>query len=546
MSVGSRLIERFRSAAPIGDGVTFKATPLGGQLASEQAVDSLFSRIFAMSDPDEVLRRAGITRASLRMLTSDDEITQALDTRSDALVGTAWRFETPKGTAQDAVDWLWQLWEDKFEDVLRSCMAALPYGYSVQEAVYERRADGRIGWASISEKPFEWFVPKTDGTVLYRSTANLYGEAVDPRKFFLTTQHATYRNPYGEALFSRLYWPWFFRQQGWRFWVKWLERFGTPLLIGIGGGDSKELAKALSLAVQDAAIAVNTGIDVKIASQVSGADHFEKFDAVICRRIQKLVLGQTLTSDMTHAVGLGGTGAAQVHDQVRMDKRNADARMCTRTVQRMVAALWTLNGFAGEPPEFVLQVDTGLETDRADRDAKLAQSGVCGFTTDYLTRVYDFEDGDVVAKDPNALQPSPFGQPGQPGAPGDPAGQPPPKPPPKPPAGASALEAHTSADGSIMLSWGPALAADDRVIGQKFTAPQQVIEDRLAELTMRSPISQADIREAIMAATGPNDLARRLAQLFAGRSLQDFNETLERAMYAADILGYVHAQTPKQ
>jgi phage gp29-like protein len=504
-------------------GVQFRATPPAaktttlGPLASEQAVDWLFSRLFSMPDPDEMLRRAGINRAHLRVLTSDDEISQTMDTRNDALVATAWRFETPTGTDQAAVDWLSEQWEDQCDQILRGCMSALPYGYAVQEAVYEVQADGKIGWKSIAEKPFEWFVPHTDGTVLYRSKTNFQGEVTDPRKYFLTVRHQTYRNPYGEALFSRLYWPWFFRQQGWRFWVKWLERFGMPLLIGKGAGDAKQLATALSMAVQDAAIAVGTGTDVQVVSTPGGADHFEKFDAVICRRIQKLVLGQTLTSDMTHSAGLGGTGAAKVHDEVRMDKRDADAAMCTKTVQQIVNTLWVLNGFASEPPKFVLQDDTGLEAERADRDSKLSQTGVCTFTDQYLERVYDFEPGDVIARDPST--PPPGSQP-PPGA----------KPPGKP--------------GGINSPKGSNYSAALAVVGPKFTAPQQAIEDRVAQLAMVSPIPQALIREAIMAANDPNDLVRRLAQLFAGHSLQDFNETLERAMYAADIMGYAHAQLP--
>lgn len=522
MSIGTR-VQPYLEAM----GFTFKASPLTGALGSDQATDWWLNKITHMPDPDQVLKRAGVMRQHLRVLTSDDEVTQAMDTRIDALIGTGYRFETPAGTDQAAVDWLAEQWEQQVDSVLRGAMQALPFGYSVLEAVYERTDEGRIGWASIAEKPFEWFIPNVDGTVLYRSQTNMYGEKVDPRKFFLTARQQTYRNPYGEALYSRLYWPWFFRQQGWRFWVKWLERFGLPLLIGKGAGDSKELAKQLALAVQDAAVAVGAGTDVQVVGTPGGADHFEKFDAVICRRIQKLVLGQTLTSDMTHAAGLGGTGAAKVHDEVRMDKRDADARMCVKTVQNIIDALWGLNGFTGDSPNFVLQDDTGLEADRADRDSKLATAKVCGFTEEYLTRVYDFEVGDIVEIDPNAQPANPFGGGGGPFAP---------KPPLQP-------NGKAPNDGKVDPNAPPAKAA---VVGPRFTAAQQVIEDRIAELKLTSPISQADIRECIMAASNANDLANRLAKLFAGRSLQDFNEALERAMYAADILGYVHAQPPKQ
>ena len=39
-------------------------------------------------------------------------------------------------------------------------------------------------------------------------------------------------NPRGKALMSRVYWLWYFKTNGWRFWAKYLERFGSPLLVG--------------------------------------------------------------------------------------------------------------------------------------------------------------------------------------------------------------------------------------------------------------------------------------------------------------------------
>ena len=490
-------------------GFEFKAAPpLGGQLASEQAVDWWFSKIFALPDPDEVLRRAGVTRAHMRVLTGDDEISQALDTRNDALIGTDWRFEKPDNTDQASVDWLNEMWIPHSESVLRGCLAANPYGYSVQEVIYKRTDDGRIGWDTITEKPFEWFVPRMDGSVLYRSKANYIGEETDPRKFMLTVRQQTHRNPYGEALFTRLYWPWFFRQQGWRFWVKWLERFGTPLLVGTGP-DTKALAKALSEAVQDAAIAVTAGTTVESIQSPGGADHFEKFDAVICRRIQKLVLGQTLSSDTTGSGGLGGMGAAKIHNEVRMDKRDADARMCSKTVQRLVDALWQLNGFAGDAPQFVMQDDTGIEQDRADRDQKLLMTGAVQLTEQYFLREYDFEEGDVIIPEKPAPVDPTGGDPTKPTKPGQ----------------------KKFASGGI-------------VFGAQFTPSQQVIEDALARFIpgQASPIPQADIRAAIMAATDPDDLVRKLSQLLAGHSLEEFQTTMMQAMFAADVMGYDHAR----
>ena len=39
-------------------------------------------------------------------------------------------------------------------------------------------------------------------------------------------------NPYGKSLLATLYWLFFFKQNGFKFWAKFLERFGTPILLG--------------------------------------------------------------------------------------------------------------------------------------------------------------------------------------------------------------------------------------------------------------------------------------------------------------------------
>lgn len=87
------------------------------------------------------------------------------------------------------------------------------------------------------------------------------------------------------------------------------------------------------------------------------------------KRIQKVILGQTLTTDIA---GSGSYAAAKVQDDVREDRLRADVRLIAATVQRLVAALWALNRFPGEAPTFVMEAGEGLSVERADRDLKLA------------------------------------------------------------------------------------------------------------------------------------------------------------------------------
>ena len=57
------------------------------RLFNEEATDELVRLLTRVPDLDEVLRQAGLRRSHLRVLTFDDEIAQACETRQDALLG---------------------------------------------------------------------------------------------------------------------------------------------------------------------------------------------------------------------------------------------------------------------------------------------------------------------------------------------------------------------------------------------------------------------------------------------------------------------------
>lgn len=473
-----------------------------GSLTKEQArMERVFTLLSTLPDPDEALKRAGIARHQLRAVEMDDEVTAALDTRREAAVSTPWHLE---GGTQRWRNELHAELAPHMEQILRGAFQAVPYGYSVIEVVYANRGD-RAGIAAAVEKPLEWFIPAGDGVNLrYRDQSGPFdGVPVDPRKFLLTVRHGTARNPYGEALLSRVYWPWFFRQHGWQYWMRWLERYGTPMLLGKTSGDPQAMAENMAEALAGSVMAVGQGDEVTAVAPGTGAGHFEGFDNVICRRIQKLILGQTLTTDASSG---GSFAAAKVADGVRADRRNADLRMMASTVQRLVDALWQFNGRGGEAPRFVMSDDTGLEKDRAERDAILVEKVGVRLTEKYIAERYDLDAGEFTMAD---LDAAPAGQEGA-GGPND----------------------DDAAPGQPAATFGARK--------RDFTPVQQGIEDGLQRLETTEPIDPELVRAAVLAASDEADLRARLAALIPQADPR-FQQALERASFAAAVLGYVAA-----
>ncbi|MFQ5674200.1 MAG: DUF935 family protein, partial [Nitrospinales bacterium] len=217
-------------------------------------------------------------------------------------------------------------------------------------------------------------------------------------KFLLTRRQPSFRNPSGEALLSRLYSAWFLRKQGYQFWAQFLERAGIPLLVGktgAGGNTLKAMTEKLYQAVQDAVIAVGQNEEVTSITPGGTGETFDRFEKAISKRIQKLILGQTLTTDVD---GKGSYAAAKVHSEVKQDRRNADIRVLSRTVQNLINALASLNFPNAKVPDFIMEDGTGLEAERAERDVKLKQIGV-KFTPAYFTDKYDLEPEHFILSD---------------------------------------------------------------------------------------------------------------------------------------------------
>ena len=478
------------------------STESASYLTSSISIERALSRFGWLGDPDDLLAKLGIDRTKLRALEHDDEITAALDTRRDAATITPWRFEHPQARARK---FFTEAITPHMPAIMAASWQAVPYGYSVFELVYAEPDNpinptpGKIGIADVLECPMEWFRVVPGGELLWRDQ-NL---AADPRKFFAAVRQPTLRKPMGDSVLAKAYWSWYFRTHGWKFWAKFLEQAAVPLLIGKTMGDKEGLLNVLRGVTQGPAIAIND-TDVVEALDLPGnsGNKFNEFELACVRRIQRLILGQTLTSGTDG--GSGNRALGEVHNEVRMDKRRADVMLIASTVQRVANTLAALNGM--EPPQFIMEDGSGLEMERAQRDKLLTDAGMLKFTPEYLREKYGLEESDfTIPAEPTPEQPTAN-------------------------AADMAAQVHTFADGS-------------KPARPRFTAGQQAIEDEIDRTlnTLTSPIESKAIQSAIRMATSPEDLIERLGVAMSDADDATFRTVLERAMFAADLTGYGQA-----
>lgn len=383
--------------------------------------DATIARMIELPDPDKVLRKLGHDRSELEKLLYDDEIYQCVQTREDGLQKVPIRLEPTEDEASRLI-MSRCLRPETRRAIVRGAFKALLFGWSIMEIVWDEaayKAEGVYVPKDVGERPIRNFTVRPDGTLVLNASS--IGKMVEQRpelqkrlgdwaggnwvvmdtdyKFLLTRSRHSWDNPYGEALLSRLYWPWFFRSSSWQFLGQYLERYAVGILVASLDKESSisadDLTEKLLKAQQDAALAIKGGTISVVNPNSSGHELYKNVEDMLVRRVQKVVLGQTLTSGTDG--GSGNRALGEVHNEIRKDKTESDIGMILPTMQNYVNACFRLNGFAGEPPEVVFGDEVNLATERAQRDQILIQSGmVGGFSEAYMMDNYGFRPGEII------------------------------------------------------------------------------------------------------------------------------------------------------
>lgn len=161
---------------------------------------------------------------------------------------------------------------------------------------------------------------------------------------------------WGGPLRSLVFW-WLLSTQGREWWGRFLDRYGSPFVVGKydTNDDASRgvLMTAFAYATKVGGLVVSkeTEIEIKQAASSDAGSAFEKFHSICNEEMSKLILGQTLSSD-AKSTGMG-SGVANAQDGVRQDIRQFDAKLLGATFTTQLAAqLMMINGKKGRPPIF--------------------------------------------------------------------------------------------------------------------------------------------------------------------------------------------------
>lgn len=341
--------------------------PIFGEIATSgdgRDITVGYSDVLAIQPTtDSILRqRGGGDYKVYKEVLRDDQVIATLNQRRLAVVGKEWQVDAGGTSRADkaAADFMReQLNNFGFDRVTGMMLYGVYYGFAVAETMWAKDGN-RIVLPEIKVRERRRFGFDGHGQLRMKTRQQPNGELLPDRKFWAFSTGADNDDePYGLGLGHWLYWPTFFKRNGLKYWLLFLEKFGQPTAKGTHPVDAKpedvnKLLQALSAIRTDSAVAIPNGMIIELieAARSGTADYaavYEQMNAAIA----KVVLGQTASTQGTP----GRLGNDELQGDVRLDLIKADADLVCESFNRSVGRWLTDWNFPGaEPPRVFRKV----------------------------------------------------------------------------------------------------------------------------------------------------------------------------------------------
>lgn len=370
------------------------------QLAKEVATRNVAEFVTGLDylpNPDTILKNNGGNIKVYREMI-DAHLDAVKNKRFASITSRAWTIDGSKGDQKKAKFVEEYLWNIDLRNVISQMLEAIGFGYAVHEIVWntvQTDLGTLILPTAIKDRKQEWFKFDSDSKLLLQTNDGSRREMPE-RKFLVTRNRPTTANPYGNAVYSRCFWPLAFKKGGLKFWMLFVEKYGMPKAIGKVPPTATEkeqqyFLKMLAGLVRDAvAVIPQTGSVELLEAGAANANPHKAIVDWADQAMSKAWLGETLTTEQTSS---GGTQAmATVHNDVRADLALDDAAMIESSINQLIRWIYEINWpNEKEIPWMNIILPEDLQEARLNRDIKLTQLGV-KFNAQYITDIYGIDE----------------------------------------------------------------------------------------------------------------------------------------------------------
>lgn len=404
------------------------------EIATLEKDVQLFAGYFQrLQNPDRVLQlEANGDLTIYDDIGRDPHVASVLRTRALAVIGKEWKILPVSERRRDTrvAEFVEQTFGGFPFDLSRRAIlrGGVLKGFAVSEVMWEM-SEGDYTIAAMRPRAQRRWCFEHDGSLRLLTRAAPYeGELVAgpdrmsgpyPRKFQTFVFGDEAETPYGVGLGRELYWPWWFKKHGIKFWLIFADRFGQPTPWGryppgTPEAEQTNLLDALQALQTDAAIITPEGMSVELleAARSSTIDCYETLCDFMNDEMSKSVLGQTATVSGTP----GKLGQEDAQENVRLDLVDADGdALCEALNQQIVRWVVDLNfGPQSQYPEMWIQTEEAEDLNSlAERDERLA--GLVAIPTRYFRDTYNLpepkEGEEVATRSAMAVPPPPGNEP---------------------------------------------------------------------------------------------------------------------------------------
>lgn len=482
--------------------------PIQGEIASIQR-DITFPAYFGiLMNRDETLmtRQGGKGLRIYDELERDCHAYAVLQKRKMAVVARPWEVQAASTSVLDkkAADMAREhLNAISFDLLTFNALDAILKGFSVGEIMWDIQGN-EIGIDTVIPRDARRFTFGLQRELrMYTMENRVLGEPMPDQKFIVHSFGGKDGNPFGLGLGTRLFWPVLFKREDIKFWLTFADKFGSPTMMGtyqVGQtGQKEELLAAMAAIAQDGGIAVPEGVVITMmeAAKSGNTSTYETMAKFMDDQMSEAVLGETMTTS-SRGGGLGGNGQANAQNEVRMELVRADADLLSDTLNRtLLTWLTSFNVPGANPPKIRRIVEEQQDLlQRAQRDQVLFAMGR-DMGDDAFAQIYG--DG-YVRKAPAAVTPP-------------------------------------TIPGSPQFSENP--PSQEQVAQIAMDNAASGIPDDALRAQMDKAIKP--VMDMISGAASMDDIMKKLSGIYPDMDASGLEDTLARALFAADVWGRVNA-----
>ncbi|HEC1792047.1 TPA: DUF935 family protein [Campylobacter lari] len=315
-----------------------------------------------------------ISENDQKMIFKDLSFTQAHQSRRSVILAKELQIVCENEKIKESFEYLFN------PDLIGQILETYLYGLNVFEVNYKLK-DG-FYFPILKQRDFRNFGFNEEDELIYNG--NGCEEIVEDKKVIYGLFGSNFLFKNGDALLTKLYFPVKLKNASLKFWMEFLERFGSPWAVAKTDSDPDALASEIHQMLNGDSAVIDKEEELDLIQPKANANYNEIID-YLDNQIRSVVLGANLSSQVSG----GSLAAAESHNQIRKDLAAQDGQIVLFILNRAIKFFKEINNFKDELfVQFFNEAEPKNEL--CERDLKLFNMGFC-FDEEYIKRTYNVE-----------------------------------------------------------------------------------------------------------------------------------------------------------